>query len=673
METKDLQNSDSVQNEQQNENASIDNSINDSLKESEKVKSETKTKTKSKQTNKVNSDITDIREDVIQSEEEHLFDDVESNNDEIEEVSKLYLSEDQKKIDFDFNLLDRDKLVEELRRYIETQPINQIRREVEAIKASFYKKQKAINEHNRKLFIKDGSNIEDFVPVEDPLEIELKELFKKYRKLKAEYNRSLENVKETNLDKKYVVIEKLKELINNNESIGDTFQVFRDLQTQWKEIGPVPQTHLKDLWSTYHHHVEKFYDFININKELRDLDLKKNIEIKTELCEKAEKLIEHNSVVVAFKTLQKLHNQWREIGPVPNEQREIIWERFKEATRIINKKHQDYFKNLKDDQKNNLDQKTGLCEKAEKIASVKLDSHNKWTEKTQEILDLQKAWRAIGFAPKKDNNKIYARFRNACDKFFSEKREFYSKNKEQQDTNLEKKIELCVQAESLQESTDWKKTTNELIDLQKKWKDIGPVPRKQSDKIWKRFRAACDYFFNKKSSFYSNIEQEYVKNLNLKLEIIEKVKNFSFTDNQKQDFETLKKIQDDWSEIGFVPFKEKERIQNEFRELINKQFDKLKIGDSDRKLFKFKSHLDNLQHNPKSSNKIRHEREKFFTKIKKLESNITLWENNIGFFNSDSAQAKEMIKDYLNKVEEAKKEIKEMEEKIRLIDKSDNE
>lgn len=662
METKDSKNSDSVHNEQHNDQSSSEMSVNSAGK---------KVKDKPVELNDDENDNDLSNIDEIDSSVEFENVELDSNN-EVYEVSKIYQVDDQSKVEIDFNLFERDKLVEELRNYIENQPINNIRREVEAIKASFYKKQKAVNEQKRKQYIKDGGNIEDFVLTEDPLEIELKELFKKYRKYKAEYNRSLEKDKESNLEKKYAVIEKLKVLINNNESIGDTFQEFRELQKQWKETGPVPQQQLKDLWNTYNHHVEKFYDFISINKELRDLDLKKNIELKTEICDKAEKLIDNPSVVIAFKSLQKLHNQWREIGPVPNDQRDAIWERFKEATRVINKKHQDYFKNLKDDQKNNLDQKADLCQKAEDILAQKIEAHKGWIEKTQEILELQKVWRTIGFAPKKDNNKIYARFRNACDKFFELKREFYAQNKELQDTNLQKKTELCELAEALKESTDWKKTTKELIDLQKQWKAIGPVPRKQSDRIWKRFRAACDHFFNRKTEYYSNIEGEYEKNLKLKMDIIERVKNYQFTDNPNQNFEDLKKFQDEWGEIGFVTFNMKDKVQSEFREIINKQFDKLKINESERKLLKFKSHLENLQHKPKSNNKIRHEREKFFNKIKKLETSITLWENNIGFFNSDSAQAKEMIKDYLAKIEDAKKEIKVMEEQIRLIDKSDN-
>jgi hypothetical protein len=390
------------------------------------------------------------------------------------------------------------------------------------------------------------------------------------------------------------------------------------------------------------------------------------------LCEKAEKLINEPSVVNAFKALQKLHNQWREIGPVPNEYKEPIWERFKEATRIINKNHQNYFKNLKEEQKENLSKKEKLCEQAEEIANKELKTHKEWTDQTKAIIGLQKVWRTIGFAPKKDNNKIYARFRNACDKFFGKKREFYALNKELQEENLQKKIELCEKAESIQDSTDWKKATSTLINLQKEWKEAGPVPRKQSDKVWKRFRAACDHFFNRKSAYYANIEQEYEKNLQLKQALIEKVNNYKFSDNVDDNYEALRKFQDEWAKIGFVPFKMKDKIQNDFREAINKQFDKLKIDDSEKKLLKFKTKLDNIQHKPKASNKMRHERDKFFNKVKKLENNITLWENNIGFFNADTPEAKEMIKDYKEKIASAKEEIEILEQKIRMIDNTES-
>jgi len=688
MSTKDLQNSDSVQDGNQNENPELNENKNELSSEKEVNKAEQdkdseESDVKEEVEMESKSDKNELEEkpevDKVEEKEE-VSDTKETDESEQEEQVEDDSKSDTEKqavsteiVEVDYTKLDRGDLVKELGEVIDKNPINEIRKQVEAIKASFYKQQKAINEQKRKEFLDEGGNLEDFAPAEDPLETELKELFKRYRRLKAEYNRQLEKVKDVNLEKKYAIIEELKELVNKDESIGDTFKEFRDLQQRWKEVGQVPQQKLKDLWSTYHHHVEKFYDYININKELRDLDLKKNFEIKTELCEKAEKLIEEKSVVTAFKTLQKFHNQWREIGPVPNDQKDALWERFKEATKIINKKHQDYFKSLKEEQKNNLERKEKLCEQAEEIAGKTLESHKEWTEQTDAIIELQKVWRTIGFAPKKDNNKIYARFRNACDKFFGNKREFYAQNKELQDQNLAKKVELCEKAEAVQDSTDWKKTTKELINLQKEWKEVGPVSRKQSDKVWKRFRAACDHFFNRKSDYYANIEQEFESNLKKKQEIIENVKNYKFTNDVNENYEALKKFQEEFSEIGFVPYKLKDKIQNEFREELNKQFDKLKVGEKERNLLKFQNRLENLQHKPKSSTKIKHERDKFFNKIKKLENNITLWENNIGFFSADSEEAQEMLKDYEEKIESARKEIILLEEKIRMIDQTDSE
>ncbi len=693
MDAKDPKSSDSVQNEQQiNNDSELNQDVNQEHTENsgddQVENTDHKTEEKSEMTNqddKVSDQEPDIDSEKTTDDEnidDQSIKDKEGNADQEQqdEISDNENKDEEKKpsgetvpkAEIDYNKLSREQLIEELRNILDTQPINNIRKEIEAIKASFYKKQKAVNEKLRKAFMKDGGDVEEFTLPEDPIEAELKDLFKRYRKLKAEHNRELEKDKETNLETKYQIIEELKELINKKESIGETFKEFRELQKRWKEIGPVPQQKLKDLWNTYHHHVSNFYDYIKINKELRDLDLKKNLETKTGLCEKAEKLIDEPSVVNAFKALQKLHNQWREIGPVPNEHKEPIWERFKEATRIINKKHQDYFKNLKEEQKENLAKKEKLCEQAEEIADKELKSHKEWTDQTKAIIDLQRVWRTIGFAPKKDNNKIYARFRNACDKFFSRKREFYAMNKELQEANLEKKVELCEKAEAMQDSKDWKKTTSALINLQKEWKESGPVPRKQSDKVWKRFRAACDHFFNQKSEYYANIEKEYEKNLKLKEELIERINNYTFSNKVDDNYEALRQFQDEWAEIGFVPFKIKDKIQNDFREAINNQFDKLKIDDSEKKLLKFKTKLNNLQNKPKSSNKMRHERDKFFNKIKKLESNIILWENNIGFFNADSTEAQEMIKDYKEKIVSAKEEIEILEEKIRMIDNTDS-
>jgi hypothetical protein len=678
MSAKDLQNSDYVQDGHQDENPEL----NENIKEK---------KSKKKNLKKENADLVEeeelaekgkkekAEEDLIENVEAEIENvDVSKNEKEEATTEEVELESSETKvkeerIEIDYTKLSRENLVKELNDIIDKDSINEIRQTVEAIKASFYKKQKALNEKLRKKFLADGGEVEDFTLTEDPIEIELKELFKKYRRFKADYNRQLEGVKESNLSKKYQIIEELKELVNKDESIGETFREFRELQSQWKETGQVPQPKLKDLWNTYHHHVEKFYDFVNINKELRDLDIKKNLEIKLQLCERAEALIKDNSVVNAFKALQKLHNQWREIGPVPNDKKNELWERFKEATRLINKQHQDYFKNLKDEQKNNLDKKDDLCVQVEAIVEKKLNNHKDWIEQTAEIIELQKVWRTIGFAPKKDNNRIYARFRNACDKFFGMKREFYAQNKELQDVNLNKKIVLCEKAEEIKDSTDWKKATKDLISIQKEWKEVGPVSRKQSDKIWKRFREACDHFFNRKSEYYNNIEQEFDENLKLKQEIIEKVKNYQFTTVVNENYEALKTFQEEFSGVGFVPYKLKDKIQNEFREELNKQFDKLKVDDSEKNLLKFQNRLETLQHKPKSLNKIKHERDKFFNKIKKLESNISLWENNIGFFTAGSDQAKEMLKEYQDKIDSARNEITLLEEKVRMIDRTDSE
>jgi hypothetical protein len=674
MSTKDLQNSDYVQDGHQDENPELNENQKETNPEKEEkveenVESVVEEKVLEEVKEEISAEIEPQKEDAKEDGEESLKIEVS------EEVELVSSSQElvEEKIEIDYTKLSREDLVKELNEIIDKGKINEIRKDVENIKASFYKKQKSLNEKIRKDFLAEGGVIEDFALVEDPVELELKELFKRYRRYKADFNRQLEGVKDSNLSIKYEIIEELKELVNKDESIGETFREFRELQTRWKETGQVPQSKLKDLWNTYHHHVEKFYDYVNINKELRDLDIKKNLEIKLQICEKAETLIEDKSVVNAFKTLQKFHNQWREIGPVPNDQKNELWERFKEATRLINKHHQDYFKNLKDEQKNNLEKKESLCVQAEVIVEMELSAHKDWIDQTAAIIELQKEWRTIGFAPKKDNNKIYARFRNACDKFFGLKREFYAQNKELQDVNLNKKIELCVKAEEIKDSTDWKKTTKDLISIQKEWKEVGPVSRKQSDKVWKRFRAACDHFFNRKNEYYSNIEEEFNKNLKLKQEIIEKVKSYEFTSEVNVNYEALKKFQEEFSEIGFVPYKSKDKIQNDFREELNKQFDKLKVDDSEKNLLKFQNRLETLQHKPKSSNKIKHERDKFFNKIKKLESNISLWENNIGFFSAGSDQAKEMLKEYQERIESARKEITLMEEKVRMIDRADSE
>ncbi|MBN2214218.1 MAG: DUF349 domain-containing protein [Bacteroidales bacterium] len=571
----------------------------------------------------------------------------------------------------DYTALSKEDLVAVLKDLIDKGTVTEIIQDVDTIKVQFYKKHKADIEKKRKKFHEEGGTPEDFKVEEDPLEKTLKEYLARFKEYKAEYNKLLEEDKHKNLEEKYRIIEDIKDLVNRKESINKTFQEFRDLQRRWRDVGPVPQQNLKDLWETYHHHVETFYDYIKINQELRDLDLKKNLEAKIGLCEKAEELLLEPNVITAFKLLQTLHEQWREIGPVPVEMRTEIWNRFKETTSKINKRHQEYFLNLKQEQKKNLEAKTMLCEKVEEILALEIDTHQKWENYSHEIIKLQKVWRTIGFAPKKDNNKIYKRFRDACDTFFNRKREFYSQTRQLLDDNLQLKTDLCMQAEALSESTEWKKTTDDLISLQKRWKEIGPVPHKQSDKIWKRFRSACDKFFELKTKHFASVDNSYESNLKKKEELIEKIKNFRSTSDMEENLRMLKEFQREWASIGYVPYKVKDEIQNNYRQAINQKFDDLKIDEDKKDLLKFRTRLDNLHTKSNYDYRMSQEREKFVAKLKQLENDIVLWENNIGFF-AKSKNADTMIKEVQNKINTAKQKIEVLTEKIKMIDELDN-
>ncbi|MGM0530840.1 MAG: DUF349 domain-containing protein [Bacteroidota bacterium] len=575
--------------------------------------------------------------------------------------------------DIDYTTYTKQELVDRIKELVDSDDITNIRKEVDVIKATFYKKQRADNEENNKKHISEDGQPDNFEPEKDPLEEELKNLLKRFKQRKAEANKQIVEEKKKNLAEKYQIIEELKNLVNKKESMDQTFKEFRDLQRRWKETGPVPQNKEKVLWATYHHHIEKFYDFVKINKELRDLDLKKNLEAKLELCEKAEKLKEEDNIVEAFNTLQDYHAQWREIGPVPYAKREEIWQRFKEATHTINKRHQEYFKELKKQENENLEAKKNICEQVEEIAEKKIDSHREWNRHTRQILDLQKEWRNIGFAPKKYNHKVYHRFRRACDQFFDRKRKFYDQHREWQENNLKKKKELLARAEELKDSTDWVNTKKELVRLQKKWKEIGPVPKNEADKIWNRFRGACDHFFQRKKQQDNAVNNDFEKNLELKKDLIQKISNFKPSDNMEENIKQLQNFEDEWSAIGFVPYEQKDKIQEEYRKAIYKQYDNLNLDDNQKEVLKYRSKLKNLQQKPKSENRMYQERDKFMNKIQKLENNINLWENNLGFISAESNEANSMINDYKDKIEKAKNEINVLEEKIKLIDTFDTE
>ncbi|MCH3941626.1 MAG: DUF349 domain-containing protein [Bacteroidales bacterium] len=544
-------------------------------------------------------------------------------------------------------------------------------KEAEAIKSAFYRrlsKEKADAGLGSK--VDEPSSREDVIEEVGPqtqeekenpfaaIETAFKGVYANYKKERAEYNRQQDEQREQNYEKKMAVIEELKALVEKQEDVNTTFPAFRELQNKWREIGPVPASKYIDLNNNYQFYVEKFYDMVKINRDLRDLDFKKNLEAKTRFCEQAEKLAEDENVVEAFHELQKLHEQWKEFGPVAKEFRESIWDRFKAATSIINKKYQAYFEGQKEKQVENLAQKTQLCELVEAIADKEdIKSSSEWNSLTTQIEDIQKQWRTIGFATKKENQKIYDRFRAACDKFFNRKREYYMQFKADMTENVNKKLALIEQAEALKDNKDWKKTTQDFINLQKQWKEIGTVPRKKSEQLWKRFRAACDAFFNERDKNVSP-ENDYYGNLKAKKAIIEEINAYEPNEDADVNVQAAKDFSDRWQSVGYVPFKEKDSIQKAFADAMQAKFPGFQARPS-------RGGGRGDYRRPMS------EKERLVQQYNKLQQDIVTFENNIGFF-SESKNSAPLIKQMQDKIEASKAELSELEAKIRKVEESED-
>lgn len=551
-------------------------------------------------------------------------------------------------------------------------------KEAEAIKSALYKrlsKEKA--EAGLGAKVDEPSSREDVVeevaPVTQTLEVKdnpfeametaFKGVYANYKKERAEYNRQQDAQREDNFAKKQAVIEDLKNLVEKQEDVNSTFPAFRELQNRWREIGPVPATKFRDLNDTYQFYVEKFYDMVKINRDLRDLDFKKNLEAKEAFCQAAEKLSENENVVEAFRELQKLHEQWKEFGPVAKEFRDSIWDRFKAATAVINKKYQAYFEGQKEKQQENLAEKTKLCEQVEAIAGKEVKSSNEWNTLSTEIEEIQKTWRTIGFATRKENQKIYDRFRAACDNFFTRKREYYSQFKDSMNENMEKKLSLIEQAEALKDSKEWKKTTEALIALQKQWKEIGAVPRKKSEQLWKRFRAACDEFFNERDK-NAKPENDFYGNLKAKKALVEEINEYALSGDAAADREAARAFADRWQGIGFVPFKEKDAIQASYTEAMKAKFPDFSPrgprqggGNAGR---------------GGGSRKPLSEKDRLVQQYNKLQQDIDTYENNIGFF-STSKNSAPLIQKMQERIDAAKQELKDLEAKIRKAEESEEE
>lgn len=556
----------------------------------------------------------------------------------------------------------KEELLDMFARLLEEQPVQAIRRDVEALKIAFYRLRRAEVEAARRAFVGSGGSEEAFVAPVDGVEVRLKELLKEYRQRRDEFLAGLEAEKEKNLQVKLGIIEELKALIGSDETLNHTFTKFRELQTRWKETGPVPLANMKDLWETYNLHVENFYNFIKINKELRDLDLKKNYEQKIALCEQAEALVLEPSVIEAFRKLQKLHDEWRETGPVANEYKEMLWERFKEASSRINKQHQAYFDALKVEQVKNLELKTELCVAAEELCVQPFTVPREWDRASERMAEIQKTWKTIGFAPKKDNARIYERYRAACDKFFEAKHRFYKALKTEMEHNLQLKKELCLAAEALTESEEWKETTEALIALQARWQEIGSVPRRSADGVWKRFRIASDRFFERKSAHFTSVGGEYDENLQKKLALLDEM---AAADVRAGGYEVIREFQRRWGEIGFVPIRQKEAVQKRYKETIDALFDTLRGSDRDRSMNRFREKIPAFR--AAGERRVHSEREKLLGKVRQLEQEAAQLENNIGFF-ARSKGAEALIADVRSKIERLREEIAATVEKVKLLD-----
>ena len=545
---------------------------------------------------------------------------------------------------------------------------NASKADIDSLKQAFYKLHNAEQEATKQQHVDNGGSIEEFVPQPDAAEEEFKKVMSVIKEKRNELAAELEKQKEMNYQVKLSIIEELKDLVESPDDANKNFTEFKKLQQQWNEVTLVPQAKVNELWKNYQLYVEKFYDLLKLNNEFREYDFKKNLEIKTHLCEAAEKLAEEPDVVSAFHQLQKLHAEFRDTGPVAKELREEIWARFKAASTVVNRRHQQHFEAQKEAERNNLDQKTVICEIIESIDYSELTTFAAWDNKTQEVIALQSKWKTIGYAPQKMNVKIFERFRKACDEFFHKKSDFFKQLKENMNENLEKKRALCEKAESLKDSTDWKATAEILAKLQKEWKTIGPVAKKHSDAIWKRFITACDYFFeqkNKATSSQRSLEQE---NLEKKKAILEKLAAIGEDADAEEAVQQVRDLMKEWNGIGYVPIKDKDKIYKQYRALIDNLFERFNLNASNKKLSNFKSSISTIQDgNPQT---LYREREKLVRVAENMKNELLTYENNLGFLNASSKKGNNLLTELNRKVEKLKGDIELIKQKIKVIDDS---
>lgn len=559
--------------------------------------------------------------------------------------------------------MDKKQLVEVLQNLAQ-QPVNEVKEDVVRVRVAFAAIRKEELAKEKEAFIAKGNEEAAFAPAADELEEQFKSLYAEIKEKRAAYNAAQDALKAENLAKKREIISKINEIAEDADNVNRQYSTVQQLQQDFKAIGEVPSENDTEVWKAYQVAVERFYDLLKMNKELRDYDFKKNLEQKQALCAEAEAFDEEADIVDAFKKLQQLHTSWREIGPVSKEIREELWTRFKNASAVINKKYQSFFEERKANEKKNAEGKEALCVKIEAISTDNLKTYAAWDEATKAIIGLQEEWKKLGFASRKVNTELFARFRKSCDEFFAKKAEFFKRMKDELAANLAKKIELCEKAEALKDSTEWKKTTDALIALQKEWKTVGPVVKKHSDAVWKRFIAACDAFFEEKKKQNVNVHSVEHENLKQKKDIIAQINSILENKDAEDAPNKVRELMKKWQEVGHVPYKEKDKVYAEYKAAIDKAFEQLDMKAKKARMANFANSINQMS----DTGKVYHERERLVRAYEMKSQELKTYENNLGFFNAQSKSGNSLVKEMERKIANIKEEIAMLEQKIKLID-----
>ena len=576
-------------------------------------------------------------------------------------------AETEEEPEVDYTSMTREELLAAFNELM-NEDINKIRNRATTIRNQFNLLNKEMEKQAFEAFLADGGNKDDYHPTNDALAETFYKAYDEYRARRQKMQEELEAQKQRNLEAKQQILEELRSLIDKDEeTLKQTYDDFNAIQEKWKGIGEVHREQMNDLWQNYHFLIEQFFNKVKINKELRMLDLKRNLEQKIQLCERAEELIVDSSVLNAFKTLQSLRAQWKEIGPVPAEQNEETWQRFNNAANQIDERRREYYDQRKEELEQNLLAKQALITKAQELTQEPPRSSNQWNTTTEALDELLKLWKSIGPVPREQNETVWGEFKGILDKFFQEKKEHFEQQREQHNENYNKKVDLCLRAEAIAKREDWKKATEEILQLQEEWKTIGPVSVKQSERVWKRFRGACDQFFAKKGEYFNEIRSSESENLTKKNAIIAELSAFQFGDDKEENLKAIKDFQRRWSEIGHVPRKDKDKVTTEYRQLLDGIFAKLRISAREAKIDSYREKV----HNHEGDNYADSERSRLMNKIEKLRADLNLWENNLGFF-ANSKQADLLKEEFEKKMQGTRQEIALLEAKIRVLDESDS-